>query len=107
MKVTPTALPEVLLVEPQLFADPRAQRTSLAMPGWKCMPRSTPRAEREWLSCTNCTSTPVASRKARWLKLSKKKPRASPKTFGSSSTTSGMARRVAFTATPSARAGCA
>ena len=32
---------------------PRAQRTSFAMPGWKCIPRSTPRAEREWLSWTN------------------------------------------------------
>ena len=33
---------------------PRAQRTSLAWPGSteKCMPRSTPRDEREWLSCT-------------------------------------------------------
>ena len=29
---------------------PRAQRTSLAIPGWKCMPRTTPRREREWLS---------------------------------------------------------
>ena len=63
--------------------DPRAQRTSFAMPGWKCMPRSTPRAEREWLSWTHSSSTPSsASVLAR--KVSRKKPRASPWTVGSS-----------------------
>ena len=45
---------------------PRAQRTSLAWPGWKCMPRSTPRAgEREWLSCTNSCVTPSSARRSR------------------------------------------
>ena len=42
---------------------------------WKCRPRSTPRDEREWLSWTNATGAPTASSNARWLKLSKKKPR--------------------------------
>ena len=40
---------------------PRAQRTSLACPApiEKCMPRRTPRAEREWLSCTNVSRDAV------------------------------------------------
>ena len=35
---------------------PRTQRTSFACPGWKCIPRTIPRREREWLSWTNVTS---------------------------------------------------
>ena len=31
---------------------PRTQRTSFACPGWKCIPRTIPRREREWLSWT-------------------------------------------------------
>src|SRR5205807_320395 len=56
---------------------------SLAWPGWvwKCIPRSVPRREREWLSCTNATSTP-ASVHASARKLSRKKPRASWWTSG-------------------------
>ena len=40
---------------------PRATRTSLPWPGWvwKWIPRSVPRREREWLSCTNSVGTPV------------------------------------------------
>ena len=43
--------------------EPRAQRTSLAWPSpiAKCMPRTTPRAEREWLSCTNVSVTPSSA----------------------------------------------
>ena len=62
---------------------PRAQRTSFAMPGWKCIPRSTPLPEREWLSCTHSSWMPSsASVVAR--EVSRKKPRASPWTTGSS-----------------------
>ena len=55
---------------------PRAQRTSLAWPGsvWKCIPRSVPRREREWLSCTNATSTPALAH-ASARNVSAKKPR--------------------------------
>ena len=40
---------------------PRAQRTSLPWPGsvWKWMPRSVPRREREWLSCTKAVGDAV------------------------------------------------
>ena len=41
---------------------PGGQRTSLAWPGWKCMPRKTPRPEREWLSCTKSSATPSSAR---------------------------------------------
>src|SRR3954470_9014967 len=65
--------------------EPRAQRTSFAMPRWKCMPRSTPSREREWLFCTHSSSTPSSSNTLR-RKVSAKKPRSSPCTIGSTRT---------------------
>src|SRR6185312_1543902 len=50
------------------------------------------RAERLWLSCTKRASMPPAAN-FRSSQDSKKKPRASPKTFGRISTTSGIAVR--------------
>ncbi len=46
---------------------PRAQRTSFAAPApiWKCMPRRTPREEREWLSCTISSVTPSSENSLR------------------------------------------
>ena len=40
---------------------PRAQRTSFATPApmWKCMPRTTPLLEREWLSWTNSSAAGI------------------------------------------------
>ena len=42
---------------------PRAQRTSLAAPApiWKCMPRTIPLPEREWLSCTISSGIPSSA----------------------------------------------
>ena len=69
---------------------PRAQRTSLAWPGptEKCMPRSTPRAEREWLSCTQSSRMPSSARRSA-RKVSTKNPRASRCTTGSTTTSPG------------------
>src|SRR5579875_451534 len=61
--------------------EPRSQRTSLLCPGWKCMPRTIPWPEREWLSWTKLT-LPSSSASTSARKLSKKKPRSSPKTRG-------------------------
>jgi hypothetical protein len=41
--------------------EPRAQRTSFAWPIWKCIPRSTPRPERDWLSCTHSSRMPSSA----------------------------------------------
>src|SRR3954465_8142955 len=62
---------------------PRAQRTSLPWPGvvWKCIPRRVPRREREWLSWTKRSSGSHSARK-----VSAKKPRVSPKRWGSKTT---------------------
>ena len=47
----------------------RRARSARAWPGpgavWKCMPRSVPRREREWLSWTNSTSTPCSAQALR------------------------------------------
>src|SRR5918992_5170633 len=66
---------------------PRATRTSLPCPGdvWKWTPRSVPRREREWLSCTKSAGTPCAAH-ASARQVSMKNPRASPWTAGASST---------------------
>src|SRR3954469_7244182 len=71
---------------------PRPQRTSLDAPSptWKCMPRSTPRAEREWLSCTQVSATPASARTfSRYV--SAKNPRSSGKTRGTTRSASGRA----------------
>ena len=41
--------------------EPRAQRTSFDWPGWKCMPRTIPRLESEWLSWTNSSVMPSSA----------------------------------------------
>ena len=66
MKATPLAIPEVMLIEPKVFGDDRGF----------------------FLESFN----QQAFNQACWLKLSRKKPRSSPKTLGSISITSGMAR---------------
>src|SRR3954454_14212065 len=83
---------------------PRAQRTSFAAGGstWKCMPRITPRADREWLSCTNSSRTPRRAN-ALWRKDSTKKPRSSPWTGGCSRI--GPSRRVGRRSMQTARSG--
>src|SRR3954470_477997 len=67
---------------------PRPQRTSFAAPRltWKCIPRTIPRLERDWLSCTNSPRIPSSSKIER-RKVSTKNPRSSPSTFGSISAT--------------------
>src|SRR3954451_16156425 len=65
---------------------PRPQRTSLDAPApiWKCIPRRTPRAEREWLSWMKSSAMPASARTfSRYV--SAKKPRSSGKTRGMSS----------------------
>src|SRR3954447_24563009 len=65
---------------------PRPQRTSLDAPAptWKCIPRRTPRAEREWLSWMKSSAMPASARTfCRYV--SAKKPRSSGKTRGTSS----------------------
>src|SRR3569623_288225 len=62
-----------------------------------CIPRSTPRDERDRLSCTNSQVIPRARYRSR-DQDSRKYPRASQKTSGSSSNTSGNAVGVAFIA---------
>ena len=77
---------------------PRDTRTSLPCAcgaSCQCRPRSTPRGEREWLSWTNSTWRPTAASKACWRKVSRKKPRASPNTFGSKTMTPSIAVGVA------------
>ena len=63
---------------------PDTTRTSLPCgPGfWKCMPRRTPLAEREWLSWMKRAGIPAPA-KAPSFQLSMKNPRSSPNTFGS------------------------
>ncbi|MNV88802.1 hypothetical protein D3C71_1830400 [compost metagenome] len=54
--------------------------------------------EREWLSWTNATLTPVCCENSRALNASKKKPRLSANTFGSMISTSGIAVGMMFIA---------
>ena len=58
----------------------------------------TPRDDREWLCWTKCGRVPVFSSNSRSLKLSKKNPRASPNTFGSSSNIPGSTVSMKFIA---------
>ncbi len=95
---SPTQRPKVGERAAQVDGDvvrPRPRRTRTSFP---CGARSgsagraARRArEREWLSCTNVASSP-ASANARAFQLSKKKPRASPKTLGSISSDVRQAR---------------
>ena len=46
---------------------PRAQRTSFAAPWpiWKCIPRTMPLRDREWLSCTISSGIPSSANTSR------------------------------------------
>ena len=64
-----------------------------------CRPRSVPRTECEWLSCTNGPGMPPARYLSRWY-VSRKKPRGSRCTSGSTTMTPGSAVSRNFTARP-------
>ena len=84
MRVIPTAIDGVLILEPKVIGDARGffmesfnQRAFDAAVG-----------------------APTAASKARWLKLSMKKPRASPITFGSRISTPSIAVGITRIRTP-------
>jgi hypothetical protein len=52
------------------------------------------------VACTNETADPIACSKAAWLKLSKKKPRASSKIRGSITSTPGIGVGVTLIGLP-------
>jgi len=61
-----------------------AARTSLAAPWptWKCIPRTIPCREREWLSCHHLLGNPEIGEDRTAIRLHEEAPRSSPKTSG-------------------------
>ena len=72
-------------------ARPATTRISLPCGGshWKWRPRTTPRAERDWLTCSKRSGSPSPANAPAWT-ISANQPRSSPKRRGRTTTTSGI-----------------
>ena len=86
---------------------PATTRMSLPCGGshWKCRPRTTPRADRDWFTCSNLRRQPEARRTRPAWRISANQPRSSPNRRGRTTRTSGMAVGSTVNGTPTSSPG--